>query len=52
LTKIAGILEQAENNKWLSRETSGRIFRSMTDMIGYDITEEDEAARIEKEGQR
>lgn len=49
LAKITGILEQAENNKWLSRETAGRIFRSMADMIGYDITEEDEKAMIEKE---
>jgi hypothetical protein len=49
LKKIGDLILQAEQNKWLSKETSGRIFRSMVDIIGYDITEEDEVNRIETE---
>ncbi len=52
LKKIGDLLAQAEENKWLSKETAGRIFRSMADIIGYDITEEDEISRIEKELQQ
>lgn len=51
LKKIGDLLLQAEENKWLSKETSGRIFRSMVDIIGYDITEEDESKKIESEMQ-
>lgn len=49
LNKIGELLAQAEENKWLSKETSGRIFRSMIDIIGYDITEEDEINKIKIE---
>lgn len=46
LKKLGDLLEQAQNQNWLSKETSGRIFRSMVDIIGYDIEEEDETAKI------
>jgi hypothetical protein len=49
LKKVGELLAQAEEHNWLSRETSGRIFRSIVDIIGYDIVEEDETGRIEKE---
>ena len=52
LKKIGELLLQAEQNKWLSKETSGRIFRSMVDIIGYDITEEDEVKKIETQKQK
>ena len=49
LKKVGDLLSQAEEHSWLSRETSGRIFRSIVDIIGYDIAEEDELDKIEKE---
>ncbi len=49
LNKIGELLSQAEENKWLSKETSGRIFRSIVDIIGYDITEDDEVNKIKNE---
>lgn len=49
LKKIGDLLSQAEEHNWLSKETSGRIFRSIVDIIGYDITEEDELSKIKKE---
>jgi hypothetical protein len=49
LIKIGDLLSQAEEHNWLSKETSGRIFRSIVDIIGYDIVEEDELNSIKKE---
>jgi hypothetical protein len=49
LKKIGDLLAQAESQNWLSKETSGRIFRSIVDMIGYDIDEEEEMTRITEE---
>jgi hypothetical protein len=49
LKKIGELLQVAKQNKWLSQETSGKIFRSIVDIIGYDIVEEDEVSKIEKE---
>lgn len=49
LNKIVELLSRAQENKWLSKETSGKIIRSMIDIVGYDITEEDEAEKIIRE---
>jgi hypothetical protein len=51
LKKLGDLLEQAQNQSWLSKETSGRIFRSMVDIIGYDIEEEDESAKIKEQNE-
>jgi len=39
MKKIADLLQQAEKQNWLSKDTSGKIFRSILDMIGYDVEE-------------
>lgn len=39
MKKIGDLLKQAEEQNWLSKDTSGKIFRSILDMIGYDIPE-------------
>lgn len=49
LKTIGELLAQAEEKGWLSKETSGKIFRSMVDIIGYDINEDDEISKIENE---
>ncbi len=50
MKKIGDLLEQAEKQSWLSKETSGKIFRSIMDMIGYDIDEEEEKHMLEAKG--
>lgn len=52
LKKLGDLLEQAQNQSWLSKETSGRIFRSMVDIIGYDIEEEDEMSKIKEQNKK
>jgi hypothetical protein len=37
MKKIGDLLEQAERQNWLTKEESGKIFRSVLDMIGYDV---------------
>lgn len=37
MKKIGDLLEQAERQNWLTKESSGKIFRSVLDMIGYDL---------------
>ena len=37
MKKIGDLLEQAEKQSWLTKEESGKIFRSVLDMIGYDL---------------
>lgn len=49
LKKIGDLLLEAEQNKWISKESTGRIFRSIMDVVGYDINEDDELDRIKKE---
>ncbi|MFI5144150.1 MAG: hypothetical protein ACHQJ4_01015 [Ignavibacteria bacterium] len=39
MKKIGDLLEQAERQNWLTKESSGKIFRSVLDMIGYDLSE-------------
>jgi len=49
LDKISDIIEKAVGNKWVSRETAGRWFRSYPDLIGFNIDEKTEKATIEEE---
>ena len=49
LKRVSDVLEKAESRKWLSHETAGMIFRSIVDIIGYDIDETTELNKIEQE---
>jgi hypothetical protein len=52
MKKIGELLSLAEQHSWLSKETSGRIFRSIIDIIGYDIEEEDELSKLKTENKK
>jgi hypothetical protein len=46
MKKIGDLLKQAEEQNWLSKDTSGKIFRSILDMIGYNLDDETEKTLI------